>query len=208
MINTRLDTGKMVRMAVLVAIIAIMSFTPIGFVPIGPVTVTLVIIPVAVAAVVVGPVGGAIAGGVWGFCAFLRILFGLSTPLFVYFLSNYPILTLILMLIPRILAGWIAGLASHAVLKLGNKTFAAMAGSLTVPVCNTIFFVGTWILLFGRTDAFVDVFGATVWGAIVAIISVNALIEAVFGLLTGTAVSRAMVYFIPDKSDETRSTAI
>jgi len=205
MINTRLDTGKMVRMAVLVAIIAIMSFTPIGFVPIGPVTVTLVIIPVAVAAVVVGPVGGAIAGGVWGFCAFLRVILGMS-PFFALFLNINPIFTFILMLAPRILAGWIAGVVSRVVLKSGNKTFAAMAGSVAVPVCNTILFVGMWILMFGRTELFINTYGATVWGAVVTIIGINAPIEAVFGLLTGTAVSRALTHFIPLKSGEMRST--
>ncbi|MCL2409309.1 MAG: ECF transporter S component [Oscillospiraceae bacterium] len=196
------DTKKMVQLAVLVAIIAVMSFTPLGFLPIGPVTITLMIIPVAVAAIVVGPAGGAIAGGVWGLCAFLRIIFGLS-PFFAQFLNINPIFTVVLMLFPRILAGWISGLVYLAFRRFKNKTLAAMAGSVAAPLCNTILFVGTWILLFGRTDLFIATYGDAVWVAIVAIIGINAPIEAAFGLLTGTAISRSLIHFFPDKKSVT-----
>jgi len=192
------NTVKMVQLAVLVAIIAVMSFTPLGFLPIGPVTITLMIVPVAVAAIVVGPAGGAIAGGVWGFCAFLRVIFGLS-PFFALFLNINPVFLFILMLIPRILAGWIPGLVYRALLRFKNKTVAAMVASIATPICNTILFVGTWILLFGRTDLFVATYGEAVWAAVITIIGINAPIEAGFGLLTGTAISRSLVHFFPDR---------
>ena len=194
------NTIKMVQLAVLVAIIAVMSFTPLGFLPVGPVTITLMIAPVAVAAIVVGPAGGAIAGGVWGFCAFLRVLFGLS-PLFALFLNINPVFLFVLMLFPRILAGWIPGLIYRAICnRKNNKTAAAMAASLAAPLCNTILFVGTWILLFGRTDLFVATYGDAVWAAVVTIVGINAPVEAAFGLLTGTAISRSLVHFFPGGS--------
>ena len=200
--NIMRDTKKMVQLAVLVSIIAVMSFTPLGFLPVGPVTITLMIIPVAVAAIVVGPAGGAIAGGVWGLCAFLRVIFGLS-PFFALFLNINPIFLFILMLFPRILAGWISGLVYRGFLRLKNKTLAAMAGSISTPICNTILFVGTWILLFGRTELFVSTYGEAVWGAVVTIVGINAPIEAAFGLLTGTAVSRVLIHFFPSKTEPT-----
>ena len=58
------STKYLVEMALLVAIILIMAFTPIGYIRTGGLEITLIVVPVAVGAVTLGPTAGAILG-VW-----------------------------------------------------------------------------------------------------------------------------------------------
>ena len=188
------DTKKMVQLAVLVAIIVIMAYTPLGFLMVGPVSITFMMIPVAVAAIVVGPTGGAIAGGVFGLTAFLRG-FGLS-PFATTLMNINPIYTFILMVIPRVLAGWIPGLIYQVVSRRKNKTLAAMSASLAAPICNTVLFVSTLFFLFGSTE-YIRGFGVSTWAIIVTLVGVNGIVEAGVGFVTGSTVGRALVHFFP-----------
>ena len=75
--NGKLNTTYMVEMALLIAIILIMAFTPIGYIKTFGLEITLIVVPVAVGAVVLGPAAGAILGGVFGLTSFIQC-FGMS----------------------------------------------------------------------------------------------------------------------------------
>lgn len=75
--NGKLNTTYMVEMALLIAIILIMAFTPIGYIKTFGLEITLIVVPVAVGAVVLGPTAGAILGGVFGLTSFIQC-FGMS----------------------------------------------------------------------------------------------------------------------------------
>jgi len=197
-----INTGKMVRLAVLVAIILLMAYTPLGYLRAGPVEITFIMIPVAIAAIVVGPFGGAIAGGVFGITSFL-MCFG-SSPFGAALLGINPFFTFVLCIIPRILAGYIPGLiyaAGTAVKKAKRKTIFTVLASLAAPLLNTVLFVGGLFVLFGSTD-FVRGFGETTWSIIVLLVGVNGLIEAGVGFIVIASVSRALIHFIPVKNEE------
>ncbi|MCL2249058.1 MAG: ECF transporter S component [Oscillospiraceae bacterium] len=192
-----INISKLARLAVLIAVIVIMANTPIGFLMIGPVSITFMMIPVAVAAITVGPVGGAIAGGVFGLTAFLRGLFGVS-PFAVALMNIDPILTFILMVVPRILAGLIPGLIFKTMIsKDKSKTSSALAACFVAPLANTILFVSSLYLMFGATEFIASTFGGTFWAVAVALVGTNGLIEAGVGFVVGAAVSRAIVHFVP-----------
>lgn len=53
---------RLATLGILIAILLLMPYTPIGYLNIGPLAITLNMIPVALAAIILGPVGGAIAG--------------------------------------------------------------------------------------------------------------------------------------------------
>lgn len=57
--NERLRT--MVKLAMLVALLAIFCFTPLGFLKIGIVEITFNMIPVIIGAIAVGPAAGAVS---------------------------------------------------------------------------------------------------------------------------------------------------
>ncbi|MCL2201002.1 MAG: ECF transporter S component [Oscillospiraceae bacterium] len=198
-------TGKMVRLAVLVAIIIIMAVTPLGFLMVGPIAITLMMIPVAVAAIVVGPMGGAIAGATFGMTSFLRG-FGIS-PLSTALMNQDPIFTFILLVGTRILAGLITGLIYRALCERKNKTVASMAACLAAPVLNTVFFVSTLVLLFSSNEFVTQNLGASPWAIVVTIVTVNAVIEAGVGFVVGSAISRTLVHLFPGRAAPRKAAA-
>ena len=70
MTKKKFSTKFLVEMALLVAIILIMAFTPLGYIKTAGIEITLIVVPVAVGAVTLGPVAGAILGGVFGLASF------------------------------------------------------------------------------------------------------------------------------------------
>lgn len=75
--QSKLSTKYLVELALLVAVILLMAFTPIGYIKTLGLEITLIVIPVAVGAVTLGPTGGAILGGVFGVTSFIQC-FGMS----------------------------------------------------------------------------------------------------------------------------------
>ena len=73
------QTKQLTTLALMIAVMIIFAFTPIGSIPIGPLVISLQVIPVAICAVVLGPKGGAIAGAVFGLLSFLQC-FGIGIP--------------------------------------------------------------------------------------------------------------------------------
>ena len=58
MTKSKFSTKYLVEMALLVAIILLMAFTPIGYIKTAGLEITLIVIPVAVGAVTLGPAAG------------------------------------------------------------------------------------------------------------------------------------------------------
>jgi len=199
--KTGIDVGKMVRLAVLVAIIIIMANTPLGFLNIYPVSITLLPIPVAIAAITVGPKGGALAGAIFGLSAFLRG-FGLS-PLATGMMSIDPILTFIVMVVPRIFVGLIPGLIYQALCERKSKTFAALVACLAAPITNTILFLGALVLLFGNTEFYIGDIATTAWAILGTVVVTNVLLEVAVGFVLGAAISRTLVFLFPGKAKKT-----
>ena len=76
--NSRSNIRWLTQLALLVAIMLVMSYTPLGYLPLGPLNCSLLSIPVAIGAMTMGPSAGAILGGV----------FGVLNLLFYYWLGN------------------------------------------------------------------------------------------------------------------------
>ena len=67
-------TREMVASAMLMAILLIMSFTPLGYLNVGPLAISFNMIPVAIGAITLGPLGGLILGAVFGLTSFLQCI--------------------------------------------------------------------------------------------------------------------------------------
>ena len=66
----------MVQLAVLIAIMLILAFTPLGYLRIGPLAISLMTIPVVIGAMILGPAGGAVLGLVFGLTSFYQCYAG------------------------------------------------------------------------------------------------------------------------------------
>jgi uncharacterized membrane protein len=109
--KSKFSVRSLVLLGLLTALVAVFSMTPIGSIPVGPLSITLNVIPVAIAAIALGPIGGAIMGGIFGLFSFLQCFgIGVSSPMGVILLDINPFFTFIQRFIPRVLDGFLAGL--------------------------------------------------------------------------------------------------
>ncbi|MBQ7121560.1 MAG: ECF transporter S component [Clostridia bacterium] len=188
---------RLTQLSVLVALLLIFGFTSIGYIKIGVIEITLNVIPVAIAAIVLGPSAGAICGAVFGLTSFWQAISGMSA--FGAMLVNVsPVLTLIICLIPRILEGLLTGFIFNGLSKkMKNNSVPCAVSGLCCPLLNTLLFVGSFILLFGQTDVFANLYGQSaatnIIGFFAWFVGLNGLIEAIAGFVIASAVSKALL---------------
>lgn len=77
MSNNSVKIRKMVILAMLTAVIILMTFTPLGYLKLPFVEISFLMLPVALGAILLGPVAGAILGTVFGITSFIQC-FGAS----------------------------------------------------------------------------------------------------------------------------------
>lgn len=74
--NNRFTTAQLTLLGLMAAILLLMAYTPLGYLNIGPLAISFNVIPVAISAVVLGPVGGAVAGAIFGLTCFCSVRSG------------------------------------------------------------------------------------------------------------------------------------
>ena len=187
MTQKKFSTKYLVEMALLVAIILIMAFTPIGYIRTAGLEITLIVVPV--------PAAGAILGGVFGVTSFIQC-FGMS-PFGAALLGINGFLTFLVCVPTRILMGWLTGLIYKGLRKTKLPSGVSVTiSNLCCPLLNTTFFMGMLVLGFYNTEyiqSFVSALGAkNALLFILAFVGVNGLIEAIVCFIVGTAISAAL----------------
>ena len=188
---------KLTVNAVFIPIIAVMSFTPLGYLRLGAVEISLLAIPVAFGGAVMGVGSGALLGLAFGVSSFIQC-FGMSA-FGTAIMGVSPVSTFIICIIPRVLMG--AGSALVYKLLKGKNVqdnVSSLISFLTAAVLNTLFFVGSFILLFGNTEFYSGLetqFATTnVIAFFAAFVGLNGLVEAVasgvFGGVVGKVISK------------------
>ena len=191
-------TLRLTQLSVLVALLLIFGFTSIGYIKIGVIEITLNVIPVAVGAIVLGPCAGAICGSVFGLTSFWQAASGTSAFGALLF-QHSPIYTFILCFVPRLLIGLLSALIFKALMKAFKEknSVPCAAASLACPLLNTLLFVGTFILLFMKSDVFTNLYSQSAANNIAAFfvwfVGLNGLIEAIAGFIISTAIAKALL---------------
>lgn len=194
-VNTR--TQKMVQMAILVAIMLIFAYTPLGYLKVGLIEITFMVLPIAIGAIILGPGCGAILGGLFGVTSFIQC-FGASA-FGTFLLSMNPILTFITCMVPRILCGWLSGLIFQALKKNTKmKTASYFIGSLSTALLNTFFFMLCIIVFFWHSDTFLSTMTSwslptdSIWVFLVAFVGVNGVVEAVVNCIAAGTIAKVL----------------
>ena len=173
------NTRQMVTLAMLGAILLIMSFTPLGYLNIGPLAISLNMIPVGIAAVTLGPTGGMVMGGLFGITSFLQCIgIGGTSAMGVILFEINPILTFVQRFFPRLLAGLLSGLIYQGGQKLTNSTLASFVTGFCAALLNTLLFMTALVLFFGSTEYLQGLIGGrNIILFVCAFVGVNAVVE-------------------------------
>ena len=184
----KLSIRNFVVLALLIAILLLMSMTPLGYLNIGPLAITLNVIPLAVAAVALGPVGGLICGCVFGLTSFLQCLgIGGSSAMGVMLFSINPFLAFVQRFVPRALDGLLLGWIYRGLSKKAKPYVACTITGFLSAFLNTLFFMTALLVLFGGTEYVQGlVAGRNLLVFVCAFVGVNAVAEmAAATILTG-----------------------
>jgi len=184
--------------AILIAIMLILGFTPLGTIQIGGMfTITLLGIPLAIAACVYGPGFGALIGLVWGVISLIQGITGLdpSGPLLLEF---SPFGFVVTCLVPRTLTGFLAGLIYKLNTKWDKKGHInSVITSALVSIFNTLFFMTSFVSFFYNSDMFkgkaqelsaewnVNAFNPILF--IIFFVGVNFIVELSVNIIVGSA---------------------
>ena len=166
-------TRRLTQLALLVAIMLVLAFTPLGY-------------------LLLGPASGAFLGGVFGLTSFIQC-FGMS-QFGATLLGIDAVRTFLVCMVSRVLMGWLCGLIFKALHKLDKTRFLSYAAaSLSAAVLNTVFFMGLLMLLFGQTDFILNMRGGmNLIAFLAAFVGIQGVVEAIVAFALGTAISKAV----------------
>lgn len=189
-------TRTIVFMAVLVAIMLLFGFTPIGYIPLPFAQLTLMCLPVIIGTLVLRLRVGTGLGVVFILTSIAQLLIRPSA-LGLIMLDSNPFLCIVLLIIPRLLIApvtWGVARLFHERRERLGRIVASAAGSLV----NTFVYLGlmqAWFVAAIASDYGVTMGAATgmIWG----IVLTNGLPEAALAAVLCPIISRALSKSIP-----------
>ena len=190
----RFKPRELTLLGLMTAVLLVMSFTPLGYLNIGPLAITLNMIPVAIAAVALGPSGGAFLGAVFGVTSCLQCVgIGGSSAMGVALFEIAPLLTMIQRFVPRLLAGWLAGVSYRGLCKVTGHGLASSVTGFLAALLNTVLFMLALVLLFGNTPYLQQMIGGrNIIVFICTFVGVNAVVEMLAATVAVGAVCKAL----------------
>ena len=196
------NTLFLAQFAMLLAIEAIVCFTPLGSLPaIGPIVATLGMVPVIITAIILGTGAGSAMGFFAGLFCFIvwtttppnPITAFVFTPVYAVPGQNHgSMLSLLICFVPRILVGTVTGLCFHLFQKTKMKSIlvyglSGLLGSLT----NTILVMGGIYVFFGQSYASAIQQGVE---ALLGLIGLTVLTSGIPEALIGAIAAYAVCY--------------
>lgn len=177
------QTRRLTQLAILIALEAVLTFTPLGFLMIPPISITLLHIPVIVGAILMGPSAGGILGLAFGLFSMIKASTAAASPAdmaFSPFLSGSPLSSVVMCILPRVLLGVIAG-GLYLLLSRKRKGEALQMGisAVAATFLHSMMVLGLLSLLF-QALPLKDV--------IAALIGVNCLLEMLAAAVVTAAV--------------------
>ena len=186
------STRDFVLLALLVAVLIVLGMVNIPQ-PAG-LSITFNMIPVAIAAIALGVKGGAIIGGAVGLISFLQCfgVFGYSA-MGAALTAISPLLSFIQRFVSRLLVGVCTALVFRAMRECANLHVSSVVTGFSAAFLNTLFFMSSLLLLFGRTEYMQNLIaGRSVMAFIVASVGINAVVEMIVAAALTGAISAAL----------------
>lgn len=191
----KLSVKDLTTTGMMIGIILLMSFTPLGFLRTAGLEVSLITIPVAIGAMIIGPRAGLLLGTVFGLTSFYQC-FGMS-PFGAALLGINPFLTFLVCVPTRALMGWLTGILFKGIEKLDrSKTVCFFIGGLIAAILNTLLFMGALMLFFWNTDYIQSINASignlSIFAFVLTFVGVNGLLEMPATCIVGGVVSKTL----------------
>ena len=197
-------TSEMVKMALFIALIILLSVTPLGYIPLGAINATTIQMPVIIGAVLFGWKKGALLGGVFGLTSLIKntVQPNLTSFVFSPFVPVFgeesgSLWAVVISLLPRIMIGVVAAgvFALFAKFKI-NKTVSSSAAGFCGSLANTVLVMGGIYLFFGESySAAKDIAYNTLLATVSATITGAGITEAVVSAVVCGAVCTALLKY-------------
>lgn len=191
------NTSDLIKMALFVAIIILLSVTPLGYIHLGVINATTIQLPVIIGAVLFGWKKGAFLGGVFGITSMIKNTFQPNATSFVFspFVPVFgkddgSLLAILVCIVPRVMIGVVAGLlfAALSKTKLSKAVSAGICGFCGA-LTNTILVMGGIYFFFGRSySAAREQAYETLIGTVMATITGIGITEALVSAVISAAV--------------------
>lgn len=198
--NSKQKTRWLVTLAMFAAIIVLLAFTPLGLIPLPFIKATTIQIPVVIGAVLLGPLAGAILGGVFGICSMVNATIA-PTPMSFAFSPALAMnaagavkavwIALGCRICIGIAAGWIwRGLKKVKMNDIPALAITGAAGALT----NTILVMGSIYLLLAQEYAkSIGSSMSAVFKVIMGVVAGNGVPEAIVTAILVTVIGKALL---------------
>jgi uncharacterized membrane protein len=189
----KVNVKYIVRLSFLVALMVLMSFTPVGYLKVGVISVSFLCLPVILGAILLGPLASTILGFVFGISSFIAAF---SDPLGAILLGINPFLVFLTLVVPRILMGLGTGLIFRLFRSIKKtKPLSYLITSIAATLLNSILYTVFLWFTFGDTLIELELYqlGTTIITLLIGLIGFNTLLEllvcGVFGFIAGRIVS-------------------
>lgn len=192
--NKNVNVRYLVTFSMLAAILIVMATTPLGTLPIGPLSVSFIMIPVAITAITLGPVAGALMGGLFGVFSYLQC-FGVGIPsaMGAVLVEINPFLAFVQRFVPRVLSGLLCGLVFKGTKKLTQESVAGYITGFSAALFNTVFFMLSLVLLFGSTSYMKGLIGGdNILIFICSFVGIQAVVEMLIDCVVVGALAQVM----------------
>jgi len=174
--------------AMVMAILLIMVFTPLGFITIGPMAMTLMCIPVIIGALLLGPGYGLAFGLVFGLASMFKAY---TTPTITSVIFMDPLVALL----PRLMIGPAAWVVSK-LLRRFMPGAAPVAWGISAGIGTAVNTAGVLCMLFWRyASTYAEALGIAtnmVAGALMGVVITNGLPECALSVIVITPVMLAL----------------
>ena len=199
--NKKFTTSQITLLGLMIAILLLMAYTPLGYLNIGPLAITFNIIPVAISAITMGPVGGAIAGAVFGLTSFGQCIgIGGTSIMGATLFGINPFLAFVQRFVPRMLDGLLLGYIFQFVRRRTDAYMASLVTGFCSAFLNTVFFMTALVVLFGNTEYMQGLIGGkNIILFVCGFVGINAVCEMVSSTILTGAVGAALyrAKFVP-----------
>lgn len=135
-----------VLLALFVALIVLLGFTPLGLIPLGFINVTILCVPVIVGTLFMGWKNGLILGLAFGLTSFISALIKPSA-LVSTLMGASPLAVAVMSILPRLcvpLAAW----GAYNLLRKNQEQVAVVVGSVVGSLTNTVLYLGLMLLFY------------------------------------------------------------